>query len=198
VSRLEPPRGALAVVTAFRQRFRIPLVALGGEEVTTEDVRRPVIRGIAIGTRLQSLTKKIRLQQIPTCGSFFAEYFSMMIRLIAASSLLTLAIGTATFDAAAARTVYDGQWSLTINTERGACDSTYHFVVDINNGIVSHPNLVRLKGRVAKGGSVRVTVAAAGKSASGSGRMTRTSGRGRWTGYSGSDRCSGSWSAQKY
>jgi hypothetical protein len=122
----------------------------------------------------------------------------MMIRLIAVSSLVTLAIGTATFDAAAARTVYDGQWSLTINTERGACDSTYHFVVDINNGIVSHPNLVRLKGRVAKGGSVRVTVAAAGKSASGSGRMTRTSGRGRWTGYSGSDRCSGSWSAQKY
>jgi len=114
------------------------------------------------------------------------------------ASLLALILAAATADLAAASTVYDGQWSLTISTERGACDSTYHFVVDINNGVVSHPNLVRLRGRVAKGGSVRVTVAAAGKSASGSGRMNRTSGRGHWTGYSGSDRCSGSWSAQKY
>jgi len=121
-----------------------------------------------------------------------------MIRKFAAATVLAFTIAVPTVDIAAARTVYDGQWTLTIMTERGACDSTYHFVVDINNGIVSHPNLVRLRGRVAKGGSVRVTVAAAGKSASGSGRLTRTAGRGRWTGHSGSDRCSGSWSAQKY
>ena len=121
-----------------------------------------------------------------------------MIRDTAFASLLALLIAAPTVGTASAVTIYDGQWSLTISTERGSCDSAYHFVVDINNGIVSHPNLVRLRGRVAKGGSVRVSVATADKFASGSGRLTKTSGRGRWSGHSGGDRCSGSWTAQKY
>src|SRR5690349_20089977 len=121
-----------------------------------------------------------------------------MLCSIARAILLAFVLTTSAANPAAAHTVYDGQWRLTIMTERGACDSAYHFTVDITNGTVSHPNLVRLRGHVAKGGSVRVTVAAAGKSAAGSGRLTRTSGQGRWTGHSGSDRCSGSWSAKKY
>jgi hypothetical protein len=120
-----------------------------------------------------------------------------MVRNIARTSILALLFAASAVDIAAARSVYDGQWKLTITTERGACDSSYNFTVDITDGIVSHPNLVKLRGRVAKGGSVRVTVAAAGRSASGSGRMTRTAGHGRWTGYSGSDRCSGSWAAKR-
>jgi hypothetical protein len=121
-----------------------------------------------------------------------------MMRTIACASLLALFIAAPTAETASASTIYDGQWSLTISTERGSCDSAYHFTVDINNGIVSHPNLVKLRGRVAKGGSVRVSVAASDKFASGSGRLTRTSGSGRWTGHAGKDRCSGSWTAQKY
>jgi hypothetical protein len=117
-----------------------------------------------------------------------------MIRAISCASLLALLIAAP----ASASTIYDGQWSLTISTVKGGCDSAYHFTVDINNGIVSHPNLVKLKGRVAKGGSVHVSVAASDKFASGSGRLTRTSGGGRWTGHAGNDRCSGTWAAQKY
>lgn len=116
----------------------------------------------------------------------------------AAASIFAFVIVVFVADIATARTIYDGQWSLTIMTERGACDSTYHFTIDITNGVVSHPNLVKFHGRVAKGGSVRVSVTAAGKTAAGSGRLTRTSGRGRWSGRSGNDRCSGSWTAQKY
>jgi hypothetical protein len=115
-----------------------------------------------------------------------------------AASIFAFVIFASAVDVAAARMIYDGQWSLTIMTERGNCDSTYHFVVDITNGNVSHPNLVKFRGHVAKGGSVRVSVAAAGKTAAGSGRLTRTSGRGHWAGRSGDDRCSGSWTAQKY
>jgi hypothetical protein len=112
------------------------------------------------------------------------------------AGILALAIIATTTSIAAARTPYDGRWSLSIVTERGEC-STYNFPVDITNGNVSFPGLVRASGRVTGKGSVRVTVAVQDKYASGSGRLSLGSGRGRWSGRSGSDRCSGSWSAQR-
>ena len=75
-------------------------------------------------------------------------------------------------------------------TQRGACD-TYNFPVNIANGNVTFPGLVRASGRVVKGGAVRVAVAAGDKSASGSGKLSLGSGSGRWSGKSGNDRCSG-------
>lgn len=115
---------------------------------------------------------------------------------IAATSLLALAAIASTASAASARSPYDGRWSLTINTQRGTCD-TYNFPVEIVNGHVSFPGLVRASGRVAKGGAVKVAVAVPGKWASGSGRLTAMNGNGRWVGKSGEDRCSGTWTAQK-
>lgn len=119
-----------------------------------------------------------------------------MIANIARASLLALAVTAPMISAAEARTPYDGRWSLTIHTTRGDC-STYNFPVDITNGHVSFPNLVRANGRVTKKGSVRVFVAAMGKSANGSGKLNGSSGSGRWTGRSGEDRCSGVWTAQR-
>ncbi len=121
-----------------------------------------------------------------------------MVGRIARAGLLASVIALPGAEIAAARTVYDGSWSLTIRTARGACDPTYHFQVNIRNGIVSHPNLVRLRGRVAAGGAVRLSVTVQDKHASGSGRLTSTQGRGRWSGYAGRARCSGSWSATKF
>ena len=119
-----------------------------------------------------------------------------MFAKIAAASLLALAACSATISAASAASPYDGRWSLTINTQRGTCD-TYNFPVEIVNGNVSFPGLVRASGRVAKNGAVQVAVAVPGKSAAGSGRLTSMNGSGRWTGKSGEDRCSGTWTAQK-
>jgi hypothetical protein len=119
-----------------------------------------------------------------------------MIGKIARAGILAFVIVAPALDTAAAGTAYDGSWSLSIVTQRGACD-TYNFQVQIHNGIVSHPNLVKLRGRVSSGGGVRVSVSAGGKHASGSGRLSRTSGRGHWSGHSGGDRCSGSWTAQR-
>lgn len=116
---------------------------------------------------------------------------------IVRASTLALVVALPTFNAASAGTVYDGSWSLTIATKRGTCDPSYNFNVQIDNGVVSHANLVRLKGRVVSGGAVRVSVAVPGKYAAGSGKLTRTAGTGRWRGYSGDARCSGSWTAQK-
>ena len=119
-----------------------------------------------------------------------------MIAKFARASLLALAVTVPMLGTAEARTPYDGRWSLTIHTTRGDC-STYNCPVDISNGHVSFPNLVRANGRVTGKGNVRVFVAAMGKSASGSGKLNGSSGSGRWTGRSGEDRCSGVWTAHR-
>ncbi len=98
---------------------------------------------------------------------------------------------------AQAHSAYDGSWDLFFVTQKGACDPTYNFSVNVINGVVTHPNLVRFKGYVARSGAVRASVTVQDKYASGSGRLTGNSGRGTWKGYSGSARCSGYWTAQR-
>ena len=96
-----------------------------------------------------------------------------------------------------AGSAYDGSWDLVFVTQRGACDPSYNFTVNISDGIVTHPNLVRFKGYVAKSGSVRASVTVQDKFASGTGRLSGASGRGTWSGHTGSARCSGYWTAQR-
>ena len=52
--------------------------------------------------------------------------------------------------AAEARTSYDGPWNLVFVTQRGSCDPTYNFSVNINDGVVTHPNLVKFSGSCRK------------------------------------------------
>ena len=96
-----------------------------------------------------------------------------------------------------ARSAYDGSWDLVFVTQSGSCDPSYNFTVNVSDGIVTHPNLVRFKGYVAKSGSVHASVTVQDKYASGTGRLFGTSGRGSWRGYAGSARCSGYWTAQR-
>ena len=98
---------------------------------------------------------------------------------------------------AEARSAYDGSWDLAFVTQKGACDPSYNFTVNISDGIVTHPNLVRFRGYVAKFGSVRASVTVQDKFASGTGRLAGNSGRGIWSGHAGSSRCSGYWTAQR-
>jgi hypothetical protein len=116
-----------------------------------------------------------------------------------APSLLMIAAVcvAASASVAHARSAYDGSWDLVFVTQRGACDPSYNFTVNISNGVVTHPNLVRFRGYVAKSGSVRASVTVHEKFASGTGRLFGTSGRGRWSGREGSARCSGYWTAQR-
>jgi hypothetical protein len=113
------------------------------------------------------------------------------LRIIAIGCFMVLA------SAANARTSFDGSWDLLFVTQRGACDSSYSFTVNVANGIVTHPNLVKFRGYVARSGAVRASVAVHDKYASGVGRLSGASGRGTWSGYSGSARCSGYWTAQR-
>jgi hypothetical protein len=96
-----------------------------------------------------------------------------------------------------ARSAYDGSWDLVFVTQGGSCDPSYNFTVNISDGIVTHPNLVKFKGYVAKSGSVHASVTVHDKFASGTGRLSGTSGRGTWSGLAGSARCTGYWTAQR-
>ncbi len=115
-----------------------------------------------------------------------------MFLLATATSLLL-----ATTCVAHSRSAYDGSWDLAFMTQKGACDASYSFTVNITNGIVSHPNLVRFRGYVTTSGAVRASVVVQDKYASGSGRLSTASGRGTWSGHSGGARCSGYWTAQR-
>jgi hypothetical protein len=120
--------------------------------------------------------------------------WKIMRHLIFATIVGCIATQTST---AEARPLYDGSWNLLFVTQRGACDSTYNFSVNINNGIVTHPNLVRFRGYVARSGAVRASVTVQDKYASGTGKLSQNVGRGTWHGYSGNARCSGYWTAQR-
>lgn len=92
---------------------------------------------------------------------------------------------------------FDGTWNLTFVTQRGACDPTYNFTVDVLNGNVTHPNILTFRGHVAPSGAVRASVRVGQKYASGSGRLSGVSGRGVWSGRSSKSRCTGVWTAQR-
>jgi hypothetical protein len=94
-----------------------------------------------------------------------------------------------------ARSAYDGSWDLVFVTQRGACDPAHNFTVNVSNGVLTHPNLVKFRGYVAKSGAVRASVTVQDKYAAGSGRLS--SGRGTWSGYAANARCSGYWTAQR-
>jgi hypothetical protein len=113
-------------------------------------------------------------------------------------SLMIAAISCVAFaPAARGSSVYDGSWDLVFVTQRGTCDPSYSFTVDVTHGIVTHPNLVKFRGVVAKSGAVRASVTVQDKYAAGAGKLSATSGHGTWSGHSGPARCSGYWTAQR-
>lgn len=120
-----------------------------------------------------------------------------MIREMVRTAIIAAAAIAATVNISIAATPFDGPWSLTFYTKRGECEPSYQFDIYIRNGVLRHPNLVRFKGRVARNGAVRASVAVEAKYASGSGRLTKTSGRGKWAGHSDGRRCSGIWIATR-
>jgi hypothetical protein len=117
------------------------------------------------------------------------------MRAIALSLLIVCC--TASSTAAKSSVAFDGSWHMAFVTRSGACDPSYDFTVNVSNGIVSHPNLVRFKGYVQSSGLVRASVTVQDKYASGSGRLAGASGKGTWSGRSGNSRCVGYWTAQR-
>jgi hypothetical protein len=99
----------------------------------------------------------------------------------------------------AAAANFDGSWTVTILTERGACDRSGSVRVDIRNGnlIYTGGGGVDVRGHVSNSGQVQVRVATDGQNGSGTGKLSAASGGGSWHGTGTKGICSGHWSAQK-
>lgn len=117
--------------------------------------------------------------------------------LFAASFILAAA--ALSTEPAAARTVYDGNWSVLIVTDQGPCDRAYRYGLIIQDGSVFYQGSapVNVAGRVKKNGAVDVRVWAGSQGASGSGRLSRTDGGGYWRGTGSMGSCAGRWSAER-
>src|ERR1043166_9006880 len=100
---------------------------------------------------------------------------------------------------AAARTVYDGNWSVLIVTQAGPCDRAYRYGLRIVNGSVIYEGSapVNVAGRVNPNGAVNVRVWAGQQGASGAGRLSRNFGGGQWRGTGSMGTCAGTWSAER-
>lgn len=101
-------------------------------------------------------------------------------------------------DVAAARTRFDGVWSVSVVTERGNCDRGVRYPIAIVNGVVeraSGDQSVSVAGRVATSGAVSVSVRRGDQLAHGSGRLSTSAGGGRWV--SPTSGCAGYWTAQR-
>jgi len=79
--------------------------------------------------------------------------------------------------------------------QKGDCDPGYRYPVRIAKGTLANAGDTNftITGKVTPAGAIVVTVSAAGKSATGSGRLAGDMGGGSWTGGA----CSGSWTAER-
>jgi hypothetical protein len=118
-------------------------------------------------------------------------------RLFLLSTLVALPLGFTSTPSEAARraggSAYDGTWSVAIYPQQGACSSVRVAVRIVGGRVYSEDQNYQSNGFVSANGAVRVSVAGAGRSASGSGRLSRNSGAGRWRSSRGE--CSGTWLA---
>lgn len=111
-----------------------------------------------------------------------------------------LAVVTALAPApAAARTNYDGNWSVLIVTQSGPCDRGYRYGLAIRDGRVFYDGslAVNVDGRVSNNGMVRVRVSAGSQGATGTGRLSRDYGEGSWQGDGSAGSCWGTWTAER-
>ena len=127
-----------------------------------------------------------------------SEPIKNLSRLLLAPTLAAVLLLAGTPTNAARRvggSAYDGSWSVAIYTLRGDCGSVRVAVRIVGGRVYSEDQSYQAGGGVGANGVVRVTVAGFGRSASGSGRLSRNSGAGRWRSSRGE--CSGSWSASR-
>ena len=98
-----------------------------------------------------------------------------------------------------ARNTFDGDWSVVIMTQNGACDPSIRYGLQISDGqVLNGGNTpVDVQGRVNPNGTVRVMVQSGGQWASGTGRLDPARGGGVWQGQGSVGMCSGTWVAER-
>ncbi len=121
-----------------------------------------------------------------------------VLRVIVLMAFATLAATSASVKSdAASRTAYDGDWDVDIVTVHGDCQHTLRYSVRIAEGKVqSNVVTYQLDGTVTPAGEIHVTVEEKGRSATGTGKLTRDAGRGQW--HTSTNECAGHWTAERH
>ena len=93
---------------------------------------------------------------------------------------------------------FDGNWSVEVVTEQGACDRAYRYAIVVQNGRARYggPENFNVNGQVSPNGSVSASISRGQDRANVSGRLSGATGRGTWS-TSGGRVCSGYWNAEK-
>jgi hypothetical protein len=93
---------------------------------------------------------------------------------------------------------FDGNWSVEVVTQQGACDRAYRYAVIIQNGHARYggPEQFNVNGRVQSNGTVSASISRGQDRANVRGRLSGNSGSGTWS-TSGGRVCSGNWNAEK-
>jgi hypothetical protein len=114
-----------------------------------------------------------------------------------AAALSGLAIASTPHAAFAA--TFDGDWTVQVITEKGTCDRTYSYDVNVSNGKIHYPSYtsVSLNGTVSPQGSVIVSIRHLDDVANGSGSLMKRTGSGGWRGVGKNGTCSGHWKARR-
>ena len=113
-----------------------------------------------------------------------------------APTALGLGIALASLAPAAAQQGFDGQWSVDVVTEQGACERAYRYPVVVQNGQIRYGGLQGVLGTVSPQGAVRSNVATTQARVEVAGRVDGRSGAGTWA-VTGARNCSGSWRAER-
>jgi hypothetical protein len=127
-------------------------------------------------------------------GPQLGQEDAIIFRIFACAGVITAALGLG-HQAAAASSSYDGVWHVSIVTEKGECNSSYHYPIRIAGGALSNADATGLaiSGQVHESGQVTVVVISDKGKATGQGHLAARSGTGNWRGES----CSGSWKAER-
>jgi hypothetical protein len=93
---------------------------------------------------------------------------------------------------------FDGLWSVSIITQFGDCNRGYRYPLRIVDGYITKADVdptYAIAGAVARSGAIGVTVSGGGQTATGVGRLSRTTGHGLW--HTSTGQCSGNWTAER-
>lgn len=94
---------------------------------------------------------------------------------------------------------YDGHWTVRVITEKGGCDASSSYDVNVANGHIVYSGLtsVSMSGTISPKGEVLVSLRHHDDTASGHGHLSELKGEGSWRGAGKFSQCSGHWEANR-
>jgi hypothetical protein len=118
---------------------------------------------------------------------------------VSLTTAVALTVGFSWAIPAVAGAVHDGNWSVLVITEKGACDRGFRYSVAVANGKVRYrgDTSVNFNGTVEPSGAVKVSIRIGEQGANGTGRLTANGGTGTWRSVGKGADCAGRWEAER-